>query len=116
MEKKFDLEERTLNFLKNVINFLRYIPKDFVNVELSRQLIRAAGSIGANYREANEAVSRKDFEFRVRICRKEAKESHFWLMAFKSVGEIELTRKSLSQEAFELAKIFGSMVKKFESK
>ena len=113
-KKKYDLEERTLNFLKNVIQFLRSMTKDFVNIELGKQLIRSAGSIGANYREANEAISKKDFAFRIRICRKEAKESSFWLSAFECKNGLEEKRKILFQEAFELTKIFGSMVKKFE--
>jgi len=60
-------------------------------------------------------VSKKDFEFRIRICRKEAKESHFWLLAFECSGELEIIRTALIQEALELVRIFGSMVKKFGS-
>jgi four helix bundle protein len=113
-KRKYDLDERTLKFLKNVIVFLRSLHKDFVNVELGRQLIRSSGSVGANYREANEAVSKKDFAFRIRICRKEAKESSFWLSSYDCGGELEEKRKALLQEALELSKIFGSMVKKLE--
>jgi len=113
-KRKYDLEERTLNFFKNVIVFLRSTHKDFVNVELGRQLIRSTGSVGANYREANEAVSKKDFAFRIRICRKESKESYFWLSAYDCDLELEQKRKILLQEALELSKIFGSMVKKLE--
>ncbi|MEW6652001.1 MAG: four helix bundle protein [Bacteroidota bacterium] len=113
-KRKFDLEERTLCFLKNVIAFLRTVRKDFVNIELGKQLIRSAGSVGANYREANEAVSKKDFAYRIRICRKEAKESSFWLSAYECNNELEEKRKMLLQEATELAKIFGSMVKRLE--
>ncbi|KAF0162316.1 MAG: S23 ribosomal protein [Ignavibacteria bacterium] len=114
--KKYDLEERTLVFLKSVISFLRTVKKDYVNVELGKQLIRSTGSVGANYREANEAVSKKDFAFRIRICRKEAKESSFWFSAYECDNELEDKRKALLQEATELSKIFGSMVKKLEEK
>ncbi|MDP2038421.1 MAG: four helix bundle protein [Ignavibacteria bacterium] len=68
-KKRYDLEERTLAFLKRVISFLRAAKKDYVNVEMGKQLIRSSGSVGANYREENEAVSKKDFAFRIRICR-----------------------------------------------
>ena len=113
-KKKYDLEERTLKFLKNVIKFLRRLPKDFINVELGRQLIRAAGSVGSNYREANDAISKKDFLFRIKISRKEAKESHYWLSALDCNAEVEEERKVLLQEAYELSNIFGSMVRKVE--
>ena len=112
--KKYDLEERTLVFLKSVIGFLRAVKKDYVNVELGKQLIRSAGSVGANYREANEAVSKKDFAYRIRLCRKEAKESSFWLSAYECGNELEDKRKALFQEATELSKIFGSMVNRPE--
>ena len=115
-EKKYNLEERTLVFLKSIMKFARKLPKDFVNIELSRQLVRSSGSVGANYREANDSVSKKDFEFRIRICRKEAKESHFWLLAFECNNELEITRNELVQEALELTRIFGAMVKKFDMK
>jgi four helix bundle protein len=113
-EQKYDLEERTLSFLKNVIVFLRAIRKDFVNIELGKQLLRSAGSVGANYRDANEAISKKDFAFRIRLCRKEAKESSFWLSSFDCDDRLNERRKTLLQEAIEFSKIFGSMVKKLE--
>ena len=115
-EKKYDLEERTLRFLKNTITFIRKNPKDFVNVELGRQLVRSVGSVGANYREANDAISKKDFLFRIKICRKEAKESQFWLLAFECEKKLEDERKLLLQEASELSRIYGSMVRNVESK
>lgn len=115
-EKKYDLEERTLRFLKNTITFIRKNPKDFVNVELGRQLVRSVGSVGANYREANDAISKKDFLFRIKICRKEAKESQFWLLAFECEEKLEDERKLLLQEASELSRIYGSMVRNVESK
>ena len=115
-EKKYDLEKRTLRFLKNTITFIRKNPKDFVNVELGRQLVRSVGSVGANYREANDAISKKDFLFRIKICRKEAKESQFWLLAFECEKKLEDERKLLLQEASELSRIYGSMVRNVELK
>lgn len=76
---KFDLEERTLNFCKKIINLIRSLPKNTVNFELTSQLIRSSGSIGANYREANDALSKKDFFMRIKISRKESKETKYWL-------------------------------------
>jgi len=75
----FDLEKRTLEFSKNVIRLYKQLPKNVINNELIGQLIRASGSIGANYREANDALSKKDFKHRIKITRKEAKEAHYWL-------------------------------------
>jgi len=73
--KRYDLEERTLNFAKKVRDFVRKIPRTISNIEDGKQLIRASGSVGANYIEANESLSKKDFSLRIKICRKEAKES-----------------------------------------
>ena len=69
--KRFDLEDRTFAFAKCVREFVKTSAKTMANVEDPRQLIRASGSIGANYIEANEAFSKKDFVLRIKICRKE---------------------------------------------
>ena len=76
----YDLEDRTLLFFQKTIRLCKKLPQDhdIVARVIIRQMIRSAGSVGANYREANEAISRKDFKHRVKICRKEAKETHFW--------------------------------------
>ena len=112
-EKKYDLEDRTLRFAKNVRAFVKKLRKTIANVEDSRQLIRASGSIGANYIEANESFSDKDFVFRIKISRKESKESRFWLLLLdcEEKQDLENERQSLVQEATELMKIFGSMVR-----
>jgi len=73
--KQYDLEDRTLRFAKRVRAFVKKLPKTISNLEDARQIVRASGSIGANYIEANEALSKKDFVLRVKICRKEAKET-----------------------------------------
>lgn len=77
--KPYDLEERTFNFTKLVIEFVNKLPKNTANIEIGKQVIRSAGSVGANYIEANESLSKKDFVMRIKICRKESKESRYWL-------------------------------------
>ena len=111
--KTFDLEDRTAKFTANVIVFINVCTKTIVNIELTKQLIRSAGSVGANYIEANEALSKKDFSMRVKICRKEAKESRYWLKLMELSGdEIEKRRQVLVNESTELLKIFSSIVEK----
>jgi four helix bundle protein len=111
--KQYDLEERTLRFAKDVIEFVGILPKTIANIEIMKQIIRSSGSVGANYIEANEALSKKDFTIRVKVCRKEAKESRYWLRLIKVKGEdAEKRRQSLISEATELMKIFGSIVEK----
>jgi len=111
--KQYDLEERTLKFLKDVIRLCKNLPKNTVNIELVKQLIRAVGSVGANYREANESISKKDLNFRIRISRKEAKESHYWLQGLLEANlNFEKEIEPLIQEALELARIFTSIMNK----
>jgi len=110
----FKLEERTLLFAKNIRVFVKKIPKNVANFEDSRQLVRSSGSIGANYIEANECLGKKDFTMRIRISRKEAKESRFWLDLI-DVGndkELEAERYRLVNETTEFIKIFSSIVNK----
>lgn len=113
MAKKYDLEDRTEGFAKDAILLCKQLPKNTVNFELISQLARAAGSVGANYIEANESLGKKDFSYRIKICRKEAKESRYWLRLIasseKDVGK-EVDR--LIQEATELMNIFGAILKK----
>ncbi len=78
-----------------------------------KQIIRSSGSVGANYIEANEALSKKDFAMRAKICRKEVKESRYWLSLIQTAGEdAEKRKQSLISEATEIMKIFGSIVEK----
>jgi four helix bundle protein len=110
---RYDLEERTLNFAKSIIDFCKKLPRNTINFELTRQLVRASGSVGANYIEANESLSKKDFIHRIKICRKEAKESGYWLKVIISANpESEKEGKLLIREALELTKIFGSIIEK----
>ncbi|MBN1804935.1 MAG: four helix bundle protein [Sedimentisphaerales bacterium] len=112
--KQYDLEERTLEFAKRVRSLVKKLNKNIANIEDCKQLIRASGSVGANYIEANEALGKKDFLMRIKICRKEAKESRYWLRLIDTGGkaEIEKERDFLGNEARELTHIFGSIVTK----
>lgn len=112
--KKYDLEERTFKFAWKVREFVKKLPQTSLNIEDGRQLIKSSGSVAANYIEANEALSKKDFIHRIKICRKEAKESKLWLR-LTFVGrnrELERERRELLQEAKELMCIFGSIYRK----
>jgi len=114
--KKYDLEERTFEFAQRCRSFVKKLPRTLCNREDGSQLVRASGSVGANYIEANEAISKKDFSHRIKISRKEAKESSFWLRLVDT-GAIQLLeeeRKELTEEAVELMKIFSSIMRKSE--
>jgi four helix bundle protein len=114
--KRYDLEDRTLEFAKRIRVFVAKLKSTSANMEDGRQLIRSSGSVGANYIEANEALSKKDFVMRAKICRKEAKESKYWLKLV-DIGEdkkLEQERKWLENEALELTHIFGAIVTKSE--
>ena len=77
--KPYDLEDRTFNFAKASRAFVKRLPRTIANIEDAKQFIRASGSIGANYIEANESIGKKDFFMKVKTCRREAKESGYWL-------------------------------------
>ena len=112
--RQYDLEERTELFAKKVRTFVKKLLKTIANIEDGKQLVKASGSVGANYIEANEALSKKDFIFRIKICRKEAKESRYWLNLIDTENDAELEKeqKELWQEASELMNIFGSILRK----
>lgn len=92
--------------------FVVKFPKTISNIEDGKQLVRSSGSVGANYIEANESLSKKDFVMRIKICRKEAKESRYWLLLIEPLEENRKEKDELLQEAMELTKIFGSIVEK----
>jgi len=112
--KQYDLEDRTFQFARKVRDFVGKLNKTIANIEDGKQLVKASGSVGANYIEANEALSKKDFLMRIKICRKEAKESRYWLRLIDtdSKSELEKDREALENEARELTHIFGSIVTK----
>lgn len=114
-EKKFDLEERTLNFAKQIINFCKKLSNNTINFKLIDQLIRSAGSIGANYREANDSLGKKDFLHKLRITRKETKETIFWLELIKEANK-DISIDNLINESIQLRNIFSSIIKKVDSK
>jgi four helix bundle protein len=110
--KQYDLEDRIFEFAKNVALYINQLPRGISNLEYGKQAADASGSVGANYIEANEALSRKDFIMRIKICRKEAKESGYWLRLVVETNEEKYKQegRSLSSEATELKKIFSSIL------
>ena len=113
-EKRYDLEERTFLFAKNVRALVKKLPKTIINIEDGKQLVKASGSVGANYIEANESLSKKDFYYRVKICRKESKESRYFLrlLDLENNTDLGMEKDALIKEATELMKIFGSIITK----
>jgi four helix bundle protein len=110
----YDLEERTFKFAKDVRLFIKTLPKTIANFEDQKQLVKASGSVGANYREANESLSKKDFVMRVKISRKEAKECEYFLRLINETNDLsnKVEASRLIQEAFELKKILSSIIEK----
>jgi four helix bundle protein len=112
-----DLEERTERFALQVRSFLSHVSLSALNESDVRQLVRSSGSIGANYIEAQNALGRKDFTMRIRIARKEAKETGYWLRLLTlSDQEKDLggEREALAHEVTELTRILGAIVRKME--
>ncbi|MFA5833485.1 MAG: four helix bundle protein [Bacteroidota bacterium] len=113
-EKHYDLEERTERFAGDVSILCNKLARTISNLEHCKQVVRSSGSIGSNYIEANEAVSKKDFIYRAKICRKEAKETAMWLrvmMRTNTGTENEQLTKFL-EEAIELKKILSAIINK----
>ena len=113
--KPYNLEERTYLFAKEVTLFCKKYPNNASNFEYVRQVIRSSGSVGANYIEANESLGKKDFLMKIKTCRKEAKESAYWLKLLCETNSetLSLEGESLFNEAVELKKIFSSIIEKF---
>jgi four helix bundle protein len=110
--KRFDLEERSLIFTKRVNAYVNSLPRSITNIENGKQLARSSGSIGANYIEANESLSKKDFVMRVKISKKEAKETCYWLEITEPNPSQQKEKQYLIQECSELMKIFGAILEK----
>ena len=115
-DKKYDLEERTYEFARDVRAFVKKLPRTLCNAEDVKQVVRSSGSIAANYIEANESVSKKDFLYRIRISRKEAKETRLWLRLVDTQVDdsLETMRTRLVQEGTELMNILGAIIRKSE--
>ena len=93
--KQYDLEERTARFAERCRDYVRNLPRTISNIEYGKQLVRSSGSQAANYIEANEALGKKDFQHRMRIARKEAKESCLWLRLAEPNKDQEQEKKAL---------------------
>ena len=113
LNPKYDLEDRTAKFSSQLIVFCRSIPKDIITNPLISQLVRAGTSIGANYSEADEASSKKDFVNKICIAKKETKETKYWLsLIANAVPESKVKARELWKEAQELNLIFAAIIRK----
>ena len=114
--KPRDLEDRTFEFAQSMRAFVKQLPRTVSNTEDVRQLVRASGSVAANWIEADEALSKKDFLMRVKICRKEPKESRLFLrLVDTGLSKNSLAAgETLASEARELTLIFSSIISKSE--
>lgn len=110
-QKRFDLEDRTLSFAKDVRLFVDSLPKSIQNREDGKQLVRSSGSVGANYLEANQSLSKKDFLLRIKIEKKEARETIYWLELVHVLPENEQNKSRLLKEATELMNILGAIMR-----
>jgi four helix bundle protein len=108
MSKQYDLEERTFQFAENVSLYIKEFSRTISNIEYGKQVVRSSGSVGANYIEANEALSKKDFIMRIKICRKETKESAYWLRLIVETNSEKYTENGtkLFKESTELKRYF----------
>jgi len=113
-DKQYDLEDRTYEFARRVRAFVKGLPRTICNIEDVKQVVRSSGSVGANYIEANEALGKKDFLMRIRISRKESKETRYWLRLLdtQDVATVDTERDKLIQESTELMLIFGAILQK----
>jgi four helix bundle protein len=111
-ERQYDLEERTAKFGEAVVAFCKTLPRDAVTAPLIAQLVRSGTSVGANYAEADDAESRRDFKHKVGLCRKEARESKHWLrMMAVATPDHKAGARRLWKEAKELHLIFAAIVR-----
>ncbi|SFH54922.1 four helix bundle protein [Planctomicrobium piriforme] len=110
----YDLETRTFDFALHVRQFVRQLPRTLCNTEDAKQVVRSSGSVGANYIEANESLSKKDFRMRLRIARKEAKETRYWLRLIDigSIKDLSESRDALIKEATEIMLILSAILSK----
>ena len=113
----FDLEERTTELAKRVIRLCRKLKKDSMNSRLVGQIVGSSGSVGANYREANDSLGKKDFILRLKISRRESKETIHWLELVKEanpefINEVE----GIIRETIEVKNILSAIIKKIENK
>ena len=111
-DKKYDLEERTFEFSKTLINFIKPIQIKIINENIIKQLLKSGTSVGANYREANGAESKKDFRHKIAICKKESKETQYWLnLLFATNPEKRDIGTPINKEIHEFVLIFSKIHK-----
>ena len=110
---KYDLGQRSAAFAKEIRLFVKRLANTVSNEEDSRQLIRASGSVGANYLEANNSLGKKDFLMRIKICRKEAAECRYWLrlLDLNSTEHLIPQQEQLIKESGELTRVFGAILR-----
>jgi four helix bundle protein len=112
-ERKFDLEERTALFGEAIIGFAKKVPQNVVTSSLIHQLVRAGTSIGANYCEADDAVSKREFRCKIGTCKKESRETKHWLRMIVAAEEsVKTDARTLWKEAKELHLIFAAIYRK----
>jgi len=101
-----------LAFAKDTIRFVNKVSRTLPNIEIAKRLVGSSGSVGANYIEANESLGKRDFAMRIKICKKEAKESRYWLHHLDCTEDLNNNRAQLIHESMELMKIFGAILEK----
>ena len=115
-EKVYNLEERTYRFARDCRLLIKLLPKTLNNLEDGKQLIKASGSVGANYIEANEKLGYKDLVMRLKISRKEVKEAHYWLRLLKDMNNNQgVEVQALIEEAAEIRKILSAIINRTSS-
>jgi|SRR3989338_2736925 len=115
MPHVFDLEKRTTEFAKKTITLCKKLPKDAVNHRLVGQIVGSSGSIGANYREANDSLGKNDFAHKLKISRRETKETIHWLDLINTANTgFDQEISILTKEAVELCNILSAIIKKFD--
>ena len=116
-KQKYDLEERTINFSKDIIDFCKKLPQNSINRSLVSQLIRSGTSIEANYSEADEANSKKDFINKIAISKKETKETKYWLrLIAHTFPDSKQEARELWKEAQELNLILAAIIRSSQKK
>jgi four helix bundle protein len=112
----FNLEERTFLFAKSVRSYCKKVTHNIINIQDIKQVVRSSGSVSANYIEANESLSKADFIYRIKVCRKEAKETKLWLNLIDINDKPELlsVKSILTDEANQLMLIFNAIIKKMQ--
>ncbi len=106
------MEERTFQFAQRVLTFMNKLPQTVANQEIARELVRASGSVGANYIKANENPGKKDFQIHIKVSKKESKESKFWIRLCECVESEREEQWQLIQESTELIKKFSAILNK----